>query len=169
MAKELDFKNFLIGKLRAASRKWPPYNEAKKKAKVNVTVVFCEEDMTLTAVPDTGEPSFTITVYKKAQNRERVAYRCASCGRLFFEYEYLPFKSGKLKGKLKKTNIIATDHIEPVVSLDGFSDWNTFIQRLFFGKLQILCNYPGERNGKKSCHHIKTAKENEVRKQNKKG
>lgn len=171
LAKKVDFKSFLIAKLRAASRKWPAFSEAKKKAKVGVTTVFCEDDMTLTATPDNGDPSFTIKVYKKAQNRERVAYKCAYCGKLFFDYEYLPVLKGKNKGVLKKTAIVALDHRIPIVdpttgfevnAVTGEGDWTTYIMRLFFGELQVLCNYPGERNGTQSCHHIKTAQEKAV-------
>ena len=160
---EFDFKRYLVGKLRAATRNVPWFNECKKNAKVNVTAVFCEEDMTLTGIPEDGSPSFTIKVYKKAQSRERNAYRCAKCGRLFFDYENLPSK----KGGLKKTPNMAIDHVDPIVALDGFEkdpvtgdyDWTLYIRKMFFGKLQLLCNYKGLRDGVESCHHIKTREE----------
>ena len=48
---------------------------------------------------------------------------------------------------------IAVDHIVPVVDVDvGFTDWNTFIDRLWCDKnnLQIICD---------SCHNKKTNNE----------
>ena len=164
MAKEergFDIKNFLIGKLRSASRKVPVFNEALKAAKVAVKVEYTEGNDYVTVTPLEGpdkNQSFFVAIHKKAQNRDRVMFRCAECGRLFFGQEWLPSKKG-----LKKTNIMAIDHIKPVVDpRTGFVDWNTYIDRMFFmgaEGLQILCNYPGERDGKISCHHAKTAKE----------
>lgn len=163
MAKEergFDTKNFLIGKLRSASRKVPVFNEALKAAKIAVKVEYNDGDDFVTVTPLEGpaRQSFKVSIHKKAQNRDRVMYRCAECGRLFFGQEWLPSKKG-----LKKTNIMAIDHINPVVDpRTGFVDWNTYIERMFFmgaEGLQILCNYPGERDDKISCHHAKTAKE----------
>ena len=44
---------------------------------------------------------------------------------------------------------IQVDHVEPVMPLDGFKDWNTHMERLDCGAkgLQILC---------KSCHYLKS-------------
>lgn len=164
MAKEkkrpLDLHAYLVGKLRAATRKWPTFNQCKAKAKVVVTVEYVEnrDGMFLKAtVADTGEVLW-VPVHKSMQSRERVMYRCAECGRLFFDYEYLPAKNG-----LKKTSMVAIDHIEPIVDpKTGFVDWNTYIDRCFNGELQILCGYPGERDGKKSCHAVKTAAEKAI-------
>lgn len=159
--KEFDLHNFLIGKLRSASRKVPVFNEAKKRAKVAVRVEYNEGDDFVTVFPLEGpalEP-FRVKIYKKAQNRERVMFRCAECGRLFFDYEMLPNK----KGQLKRTSIVSVDHIIPVVGEEGFVDWNTYIKRMFemgINGLQVLCGYPGERDGVISCHREKTNKEN---------
>lgn len=48
------------------------------------------------------------------------------------------------------------DHIEPVIPLIGFVDWNNYIERLNAPPLamQLLCI---------SCHDVKTAEENELR------
>ena len=51
------------------------------------------------------------------------------------------------------------DHIEPVVPLhwkrEGkYWDWSVFINRLFYGTLQVLC---------KQCHKKKTDAENTIR------
>ncbi|MEM4380505.1 MAG: hypothetical protein QXL01_07490 [Thermoplasmatales archaeon] len=76
----------------------------------------------------------------------RVHYKCAKCGRYFRD------GGGE----------IAVDHIEPVISLEeGFRNFDEYIARLFCpqSNLQVLCNYKGERDGVKSCHKLKTAKE----------
>jgi 5-methylcytosine-specific restriction endonuclease McrA len=51
---------------------------------------------------------------------------------------------------------IAVDHIEPVVSLSGWTDWNDFMARLFCHEngYQLLC---------KKCHKAKTQNENSIR------
>ena len=86
-------------------------------------------------------------------------YRCKSCGRLFFDYEYLPTK----KGGLKKKAMVAIDHVEPIVDpARGFVGWDEYIKRMFEGELQVLCNYSGLRDGKPSCHYVKTAEEKSV-------
>lgn len=47
------------------------------------------------------------------------------------------------------------DHIEPVVDpVVGFTTWDVYVQRMFFGKLQALCD---------SCHKAKTKKEAGIR------
>lgn len=159
--KEFRLKEYLIGKLRSATRGHPRFTEAKQKAKVNVKVVFNEQEMLAYVTPEKGKP-FTVKVYKKMQNRERVMFRCAECGKLFFDYMYLPTKK---KGKFKKTAMTAIDHIESVVPVDvGFTTWDSYIERLYEGELQVLCNYPGELDGVKSCHKIKTSIENSQRK-----
>lgn len=63
-------------------------------------------------------------------------YTCAKCNRNF------PKK------------YVDVDHVEPVVELGGFKDWNTFIERLFHGPLQVLCD---------TCHKAKTGIENKIR------
>ncbi len=53
-----------------------------------------------------------------------------------------------------KTKLFA-DHIDPVIQPEtGFKDWNTYIDRLFNGKLQPLCE---------TCHKAKTKAEGKVR------
>jgi len=50
------------------------------------------------------------------------------------------------------------DHIEPVVGIEGFIDWNTYIARMFpitADAFQVLC---------KTCHDLKTKDEKEARK-----
>lgn len=159
-----DLHNFLVGKLRSATRKWPPYNEVKAAAKVPVTVEYIEnsDGKFLKATTQT-EPSEVIwvKVYKKMQNRDRVMFKCACCGRLFFDYEYLPTK----KGGIKKKPMLAVDHRIPAVDpATGFTDWSNYINRLFCdpSNLQLLCNYSGLREGKPSCHAAKTAAEKAI-------
>ena len=67
--------------------------------------------------------------------KDSVQYRCNVCG------EYVG------------STFISVDHISPVVSVsDGFSDFNTFIERLFChsDNLQVICD---------TCHNVKTNSE----------
>lgn len=66
-------------------------------------------------------------------------YKCADCGGSF------PAKD------------VAIDHIEPIVPITGFTSWDDIISRALCEKsgFQVLC---------KSCHAIKSKKENEQRK-----
>jgi 5-methylcytosine-specific restriction endonuclease McrA len=75
---------------------------------------------------------------KNGNYRKRVRFECEHCGKKFPQ-----------KG-------VQVDHIEPVVELSGFVDFNTYIDRLFChpDKLQVLC---------KKCHAVKTAAEGKVR------
>jgi 5-methylcytosine-specific restriction endonuclease McrA len=80
-----------------------------------------------------------------------------------------PTEKGKRGGKLYICNHcgltfplkdVQVDHISPVVPLDReIEDWNEYINRLFceVDKLQVLC---------KSCHQIKSNRENEERRNN---
>jgi len=77
----------------------------------------------------------------EARKRAQVGkdlFECASCGDGFAR---------------KETHV---DHIEPVIPLSGWVDWNMFIARLFCSvdNLQVLC---------KACHKEKTNKENQER------
>lgn len=59
----------------------------------------------------------------------------------------------------RKTKLYA-DHVDPVTDpLHGFVDWNTYIDRMFNGKLQALCS---------DCHSTKTKRENAERRRIKK-
>lgn len=92
--------------------------------------------------------------YKKdgtPAKRPRVEFLCAGCNKWFMKKD------------------VAVDHIDPVIHpTNGFTTWDEFSNRLFCEKsnLQILC-----KNGKESCHHIKTQQERafraQIRKQNK--
>ena len=66
------------------------------------------------------------------------------------------YKCPKCQKKLKRKEI-QVDHITPVIPLEGFDSWDGLINRLFCdsNELKALC---------KSCHHIKTQKENKKRK-----
>jgi hypothetical protein len=63
-------------------------------------------------------------------------WRCAICGKHLVKGEY------------------ARDHIQPVIAITGFVDWNTYIER-FMGPIQIICKSP--------CHAEKTKSENALR------
>lgn len=83
-----------------------------------------------------------INEVKKRARVTRGKYRCACCGLVV----------GPKDG--------AVDHINPVVSISGFSGWDSFINNMFCEEsgLQFLCD---------NCHDIKTKKENEDRKTSK--
>jgi hypothetical protein len=89
---------------------------------------------------------------KSGGKRRRVHFKCANCGRFFH------FKPGAKE--------IAVDHIDPVIDPKiGFESYDKLIDRLFNGKVQVLCNYKGEREGTRSCHYIKTKAEREILKE----
>lgn len=85
-----------------------------------------------------------VGIFNNGNPKMKTMYRCASCDGLF---------------DVKETHM---DHIEPVIDAEiGFVDWNTYISRLFVGVegYQLLCT---------GCHSIKTALENEIRRENRK-
>lgn len=65
-------------------------------------------------------------------------YRCAACQKVFPSSE------------------VSVDHINPCTTEEGFTTWDSFIERLFCDKsnLQILC---------KECHDRKTLGETKLR------
>ena len=70
--------------------------------------------------------------------KPRVEYQCSCCKQWHMGKE------------------ISVDHSDPVISPStGFTDWNTFVSRLFCSKdnLSVLCD---------SCHTDKTNKEKKV-------
>ena len=69
-------------------------------------------------------------------------YQCALCKTL------VPPKLGK-----KRDNYITIDHVDPIVP-GTWETWDTFIDRLFNGKLQAIC---------KQCHDAKSASEVKIR------
>ena len=80
---------------------------------------------------------------------ERGQYRCAECTRQEIEKSW------------HHTEIVI-DHIIPIIDPEkGFTTLDDFIMKLFcpVDGFQILC---------KQCHQLKTSKENEIRKANKK-
>jgi hypothetical protein len=77
-------------------------------------------------------------LYKGKNNRQKWEYQCNHCKSWFMDKE------------------IAVDHIEEVGTLKSGDDLKGFIERLFceVDGLQVLCNK--RKDGKKSCHKIKT-------------
>ena len=55
-----------------------------------------------------------------------------------------------------KSTAVSVDHINPVVDVNGFVDWNTFVTRLFCdsSNLQVICD---------NCHNEKTNAERVAR------
>jgi 5-methylcytosine-specific restriction endonuclease McrA len=79
---------------------------------------------------------------KNVIDKARIArgmYQCSTCKKIVGHKE------------------IKADHINPVVPVEGFTDWNGIVERMFCDEsgFQALC---------KICHDIKTKKENEQRK-----
>lgn len=70
--------------------------------------------------------------------RECFYYKCSGCKGKFLQRE------------------VQVDHINPVVSSEGFTSWDNFIDNLFCdtGNLQVLCI---------GCHSIKTKEERRSR------
>lgn len=146
--KEFNFHQFLVSVLRASFKKTPMYKAALDAAK--------EEYF---------EPS------KTGKPMRRVRYICAECGRRFREYLVVPpgqkpsdvglILDPKSKQNLKKKfKMIAVDHVDPIINPStGFAGWGEYIEKLYYGRLQVLCNYPGEMDGEKSCHYKKTQDE----------
>jgi len=75
---------------------------------------------------------------------ERGLYKCQMCG---------------VEGKKED---MALDHVQPVVPLEGWDNWDGFINRLFCPSegYQLICKSP--------CHDTKTMIEDEMRKSYKK-
>ena len=158
--KPFNLKQRLISALRNLWRYSDQYHDTLKSAKTDVLVTYVKGTDTITIRPldAAGAPTgsaFTRTASWSPRNGRRVMFRCVDCGRLFFDKTTLETKKGP-----KEVRMMAVDHSVPVVlPAEGFIDWNSFIHNLFDGPQQVLCNYPGEIDGKPSCHHLKTKAE----------
>lgn len=75
------------------------------------------------------------------------------------EYKTL-FKCTQCEENYDRTEV-QVDHVMPIVNVEGFTNWEDYINNLFCdsSKLQILC---------KACHFLKSQAENEERRKNKK-
>lgn len=78
---------------------------------------------------------------KKGAPKFKVMYECQKCF------------------KLKDKHETQMDHIDPVVGIKGFTNWEDYINRLFCGIENFMCLC-------EQCHSEKTLKENEQRKKN---
>lgn len=79
-----------------------------------------------------------IGFYKNGKPEYKTMIKCYLCEELFDRTE------------------VQVDHIVPVMSLDGFTDWNQYIAQLF-------CSVDNLAPACKSCHFLKTQAENEER------
>lgn len=85
-----------------------------------------------------------IGLFKNGKPEFRTMYECSGCNELFAKEE------------------TQMDHTDPVVDpAVGFTDWNTYINRLF-------CNSDGYTCMCKECHLVKTLDENDQRREVKK-
>lgn len=91
---------------------------------------------------------------KKARIRKGW-YLCECCKKEVPASIYVPYLTGKKKGKSRKVKNILADHIEPVVDPHvGFVDWNTYIERMFIEEgFQAICY---------ECHSTKTKAETSI-------
>lgn len=76
--------------------------------------------------------------YIERKGRHRIKIKCAHCGNIF------------------RPDEIHMDHIEPVIPVTGWDDWNGYIERLF-------CDVDGYQALCKQCHVNKSNKENKLR------
>lgn len=78
--------------------------------------------------------------FKNGNPKLRIKYQCNSCKGFFARKDR------------------QMDHVEPVVELSGFTNWDDYIERMLPWEdgWQCLC---------KGCHKIKTTQENKIRKQ----
>jgi len=145
-----DMKFHVTALVRGAFKRTPMYHAAREAAKTTIHVGYTKKDKPIM----------------------RVAYVCAHCGKAFrnamtepvLDEDGEPAKKPNGRPITKKVKgEIAVDHIDPVVPVTGWVSWDDYLERLHNGRLQILCNYKGERDNKKSCHSIKTKAENKVR------
>lgn len=84
------------------------------------------------------EAAYTSTKTNEATGRKAKHYRCNGCKEEFVSKD------------------IQLDHIEPVVPITGFTNWDDYINRMYIlaDKFQTLC---------KPCHSAKSKKENVAR------
>jgi hypothetical protein len=144
----LNFKAWLISKLRSSSQKWPPIYETKNKAKIYVTVENVGGNL-FNVIPDVGEP-FQVEDDRLKSGR-RVMWRCNYCKLLWFDKRWEKAKTGRWV----KRSGVAVDHVIPIVDPHhtGYT-WDEFIDGLFHGETQVLCH---------CCHTLKCTIENEER------
>ena len=119
------------------AKKRPPYNE-NASFRGALRRVFARSPI-VQEVKNEGRRD--VPKYNKDGSRSKkdaVQYSCQVCN------EWVASK------------MISVDHIVPVISEDGFEDWNTFVARLSCEKknLQRICD---------DCHQIKTNQERWVR------
>ena len=99
---------------------------------------------------------FIKSALRSASNRWAPKYTCKKNAKIA-RNTYVCAECGKKVGN----KFIKIDHINPVVStIDGFVDWNTYIERMFveIDGFAAIC---------KKCHDDKTYIENTIRKSNK--
>lgn len=86
---------------------------------------------------------YKVKVGEFKTGRAKYGYKCAHCEGVF--------KSGEVK----------MDHIDPVVALTGWENFDVFIERMFCDEDGFQCLCP-------ECHDKKTSEEKEIRKKHRK-
>lgn len=87
-----------------------------------------------------SEKKFKIQIGEFKTGRPKYGYYCAICG------------------EINKKKDTSTDHIDPVIPVEGFSGFDDYIERLFCDEsnFQVIC---------KECHNTKTKSETQARKE----
>ena len=114
---------------------------------------------------DARRHSFVVSTLRAGTRRYPPKWECLAAAKTTKKKNK---KTGRLAQHYKcnacKKEFIATDvqvdHIKPVVSKEGFSTWDMYIENLFcsIDNLQVLCS---------NCHSKKTLKEKGERHRNK--
>lgn len=103
---------------------------------------------------------------KKACKVDKALFRCSKCGVLVYEGKSeKTFQEYKIKyaGEKIRQEFLDIDHIQTVVPLTGWDDWNGFYERLECDEsgLRGLCSTV--------CHQEKSGRERKIRLANKYG
>ncbi len=105
----------------------------------NISRMWPEKSQAINAAKEQIQIGF----YKNGKPEYKTLFKCAHCGNLFVREE------------------VHVDHINSVVSTDGFTTWDDFLTRLFceVDGLQVLCI---------EDHKTKSYLENQLRKEQRK-
>lgn len=120
---EAGFRSWIISGLRKLTQRWKPKSECIKKAKQAAREIV------------ENNPDKYPELFYRTGNVKRGIFLCASC------------KAVQEVGK--RSSNCAADHIEEIIPLEGFSGWDSWIERAFVEEdgYQALCL---------NCHKAKT-------------
>lgn len=142
------FQQWLDQKLRSVCQKWPPYYGTRNRYRQEVHITHVKQERERSFRVYTEEGLFFFAHHSPKLGR-RIIFECEQCATLYLDKDYVQNKNGSWR----RRTMVAVDHVEPVVPITGFVDWNTEIARMFpqeTGGFQCLCVY---------CHAKKSAEE----------